>query len=127
MKRKYYLALALLLLTVSLVLNARPLVQSPSSATSGKLSGLILDLGQDRVSRAKIIVERKGLQREVISDDDGSYVIELPEGKYNVRVECDGFYPFKKKNVRVRSEVTTKMDISLTVGKSETLPRVAPN
>jgi hypothetical protein len=103
----------LLALTSSLILNAQPIVQSSSSAASGKLSGLILDPGEARAPGAKIIVEGKGLRREVVSADDGSYAIELPEGKYKVRIMLDGFHPSRKKSVRISSNVTTKLDITL--------------
>ena len=105
--------LTLLFLTSCLVLNAQSNSQSSLPVATGKLSGLILDPGEARVVSAKIIIEAKGFRREVISSDDGSYEIVLPEGKYKVRVELGGFYPSPKKTVRINSNATTKLDVTL--------------
>ena len=113
MKLESYILPTLLVLTFSLILKAQPIVQSPSSVTGGKLSGLILDPSEARVPGARIIVEGKEFRRDVVSADDGSYAIELPEGKYKVRVMLDGFYPSRKKTVRISSNVTTKLDVTL--------------
>ena len=62
---------------------------------------------------ARIIVESKGFRREVISADDGSYEIDLPEGKYKIRVERDGFYTSRKKTIRISSNAPIKLDVTL--------------
>ena len=105
--------LALIVLSFSLALKAQTVNQLAAPEASGKLSGLILDPGEARVVGAKIIIEAKGFRREVISTDDGSYEIALPEGKYKVIVEHDGFYPSRKKTVRISSNTTTKLDVTL--------------
>ena len=117
MKLMHYMILTILVLTFSFVSNAESFVQSSSFASTGKLAGLILDANEARVPAAKIIIEAKGFRREVTSAVDGSYEIELPEGKYKIRVEHDWFYPFKKKNIRVNSNATTRLDITLKVRK----------
>jgi uncharacterized membrane protein len=109
--------LAILILTLGCVSNAEPLAQSPSPASTGKFTGQILDANGAVVTVARIIVEAKGFKREVTTGIDGSYEFELPEGKYKIRVEHDWFYPFKKKNIRVGSNATTKLDITLNVRK----------
>jgi hypothetical protein len=114
MKLTSYILPMLLVLAFGLIPYARPVAQSPASVASGKLSGLILDPGEARVPGAKIIVEGKGFRREAVSADDGSYAIELPEGKYKVRVMLGGSYPSRKKTVRISSYVTTKLDVTLT-------------
>jgi len=87
----------------------------PSAPTqrTGILSGLILDPGQVRVPAAKILVEGKGFHRMVMSTDDGSYTIELPDGKYHVRATRGGFYPSRKKTVRIRSGAPVTANITL--------------
>jgi hypothetical protein len=113
MNLKKYIGLALIVLNFSLVLSAQSVTQLPAPETSGKLSGLILDPGEARVAGAKIIIEAKGFRREVTSADDGSYAIALPEGKYKVRVELGGFYPSRKKTIRISSNATTNLDVTL--------------
>jgi hypothetical protein len=107
------ICLVLLLRTSNLVTNAQSISQSSSLTLNGTLSGLILDPVEGRVTRAQIIIEAKGFRRMIKSADDGSYEIALPEGKYKVRVQLDGFYPSRKKSVRIRPNVTTKLDVTL--------------
>ena len=113
MKLACYLSLTFLILVSGLVSNTAPFIQSSSSASTGKLAGLILDIGEARVPKAKVIVEAKGFRRETVSADDGSYQIELPEGKYKVSVIRDDFYPFSKECVRIMPSVTTQLDVTL--------------
>jgi hypothetical protein len=113
MKLTKLLCLALVVITLSLVLKAQTVSQSSSPEAHGKLSGLVFDPGEARVVGAKIIIETKGFRREVITADDGSYEIALPEGKYKVRVELGGFYPSRKKTVRISSNATTRLDVTL--------------
>ena len=60
-----------------------------------------------------MIVEGKNFRRVVASADDGSYAIELPEGKYKVKVMSEGFYISSRKTVRIKSNGTTKLDVTL--------------
>ena len=108
------IGLALLILTSSLASNANSFIQSSSLSSTGKLSGLVLDRGEARVVGAKIIIERKDFRREVISSlDDGSYEVALPEGKYKVSVMAVGFHLFRRECVIIKSNATTKFNITL--------------
>ena len=107
MKLKRSISLAILILASSFVSSAE------SFASTGKLTGLILDQGGARVSGAKIIVHARGFRRELVSADDGSYQVALPRGKYTVTVTSDGFSPVSKEYVRVKWSSTTKLDITL--------------
>ena len=93
MRLNKYIVLAFLILTASSLLHAKQNTQSSSSIPAGKLMGLILDAGEARVPAAKIIVENECFRREVTSAAEGSYEVDLPEGKYKIRVESVGFYP----------------------------------
>ena len=92
-------------------------MSSTDKQSNGKLSGTIFDSNKAVIPATKIIIEGKGFNREIIADLEGSYQINIPEGKYKIKVEHDWFYPFKKKNVRVNSNDTTKLDITLKVRK----------
>ena len=113
MKLMICIGLMLLFLTSGLIPNAQAIGQSSSPIPTGTLSGLILDSVEARVSRAQIIIEAKGFRRVIMSADDGSYEIALPEGKYKVRVQLEGCYPYRKKGVRISSNITTKLNITL--------------
>ncbi len=94
------------------------MIQRSSAAPVGKLAGLVLDAGEARVVAARVIIESKGFRREVTSDNEGNYEVELPEGKYKIHAERADFYPSKKKSVRVNSNSTTRFDIILKVGRA---------
>jgi hypothetical protein len=79
----------------------------------GKLSGLILDPGEARVPAAKIIIEREGFRREVVSTNAGSYELDLPIANYTVTVIRDGFYPSRKSGVSIRSDSVTTLNVTL--------------
>src|SRR2546423_6433697 len=97
----------------SLVCAAAPLSHVTSPQPTGMLSGLILDPGEARISRATILVEGKEFRRMVTSGDDGSYKIELPEGKYKISVTRGGFYTSRKKTVRIRSDAALTLVVTL--------------
>jgi hypothetical protein len=111
------LACCIVLVVILAVGNVRShvlgLSQSAPTPQTGTLSGLILDHGQARIPAAKILVEGKGLRRTLTSGDDGSYTIELPDGKYRVSVARNGFYPSSKKTVRIRSNAAVTTNITL--------------
>ena len=105
--------LFILFLAAAVTLSAQPVPQPSPSPARGTLAGLILDPGGARVPAAKVIIEAKKFRREVVSDDDGRYSVDLPEGKYEVRVERDGFYPSRKKTISISLNVTTNLDVVL--------------
>ncbi len=107
------ISLVLAVAATVLVMNGQLAAQSSSPATGGKLSGLILDPGEARVVGARIIVEGKGFRREATSGGDGGYSLDLPEGKYKVKVLLGGFYPFQKKGVRITRGAETKLNVTL--------------
>jgi hypothetical protein len=113
-----YIGPTILAFAIGFASNAQSISQSPTSTQTGKLTGYTLDSHKSSVAAAKIIVESKGFRREAISDEEGHYEIDLPEGKYKVRAEHAWFYPTRWKSVRVSSGVTAHLDITFKVGKS---------
>ena len=101
----------ILILLTWVVLDAQVVSQQPQSEAMGKLTGLILDRGDARVPKAKIVVERKGFHREMTSEDDGRYEIELPVGSYAITVTRDGFHPTRNTDVQIRSNSQTTFNV----------------
>ena len=103
----------MVILLTSLVLNAQTVTQPTKSEPLGKLSGVIRDSGNARVAKAKITVEREGFRREVITADDGSYVIELPVNIFTVTITSDAFYPTRVVGVQIRADAVTDLPVVL--------------
>jgi len=111
MKLLHALCSTILLLITWLVIDAQIVSQQPQSETTGKVSGVILDRGDARVPKAKIIVERKGFRSELISEDDGRYEIELPVGSYTITVTHVGFHASQNTDVEIRSNSQTTFNV----------------
>ena len=105
-----YACVVLLILGACLKVDA-VLERSQTTGPQGTLAGMVLDPGKARVPRAKILLEAKGFKREITSADDGTYSIDLPEGKCKIRVERDGFYPFQKNGLRIVSGGLVRFDV----------------
>ena len=110
MKLTKYACVALLILGASLKVDA-VLDRSKATGRQGTLAGMVLDPNKARVPRAKILLETNGFKQEITTADDGSYSIDLPEGKYKIRVERDGFYTFRMNGIRIVSGGLVKLDV----------------
>src|SRR5215471_19245200 len=127
MKRLRTISLVLLVLTLSSMASAQPISRRHSHVAPGKLSGFILSPDGAGVPGAQITITSKGVKREILSAGDGSYEINLPTGKYKVSVARQGFYSSKEGLSVIRSNVTTKLDVTLSAGEGCSLPRIDPN
>ena len=113
MKLSRTIGSVVLVLLISVVLHAQSVRQPSTTESSGKLSGFILDPVAARVPGAKIIVEREGFRREIVSADDGSYELDLAVGDYTVTVVRLGFYQSRKSCVPIRSDSVTTINVTI--------------
>lgn len=92
------------------------LIYSPVSFAQqnpGMLVGLVNDQNGARIPDAKINIESKNLKKEIRSDAEGVFQIDLPAGTYQVSVESYGFRTFKRKDVQIRTHSTKALDAVL--------------
>jgi hypothetical protein len=99
-----------LLLTLVLCLAVNAVAQQASSGGAGKLAGMVTDPVGVYVSGARVVIKGKRLKRELWSENDGTYSVDLPPGTYSVRVTHPGFVPVRKR-VRITGEAITKLDV----------------
>lgn len=98
------------------LLQAGSLAQFASPRrTSGKLEGVVVDVNDARVANASVTIAGKRLKREVVSDEEGKFRIELPAGTYQFTVYSPGFAVFRGKDVKVQADFTTSLEIPLKV------------
>ncbi|HYH84380.1 MAG TPA: TonB-dependent receptor [Pyrinomonadaceae bacterium] len=110
-----------------------PAAFAQSQATSGNIEGRVLDPNGAVVPNASVTAKNKdtGLEKTATTDADGNYrIILLPPGTYTVRTSgLAGFQNATLDNVPVSVGGATTLDISLSVGGTETIidvPSEAP-
>ena len=82
------------------------------AATTGKVTGRVIDDGGDALPGANVVLE--GTKRGATSDLDGYYfILSVEPGTYQVRATMVGYSPSVKTGVRVRSDLTTTTDLTL--------------
>jgi uncharacterized membrane protein len=102
------------LLTLS-IFNAAASRTASQVLATGRIDGLTTDLLDISVPKAIVKFESETLTREVVSDESGKFLIDLPASVYKVTVQRFGIYdPYQRKGVKVRSGKTKKLEIELT-------------
>ena len=99
----------LLLVNLFLILPGFSFAQS-----SGKISGKITDASTgEPIPFTNVVIE--GTSYGAASDFEGEYIIVyVPSGTYNVLASYIGYVKTKTTNVRVLTDLTTKLDFTLT-------------
>jgi outer membrane receptor protein involved in Fe transport len=100
------IGMALLALTV--------LIGEVEAGTTGKISGKVVDAKtKEPLLGANVVLVGKPLGGAV--DIDGNYfIINIPPGKYQVRVTAVGYSPSTVDNVNVSADQTTKLDFEVS-------------
>jgi hypothetical protein len=98
------------------LLQASSIAQSASpKRLIGKLEGVVVDTNEARIVKASVKIEGRRIKREVISNEEGLFQVELPVGMYQITVYSPGFGVFQRKGVKVQANSTTKVEIPLKV------------
>ena len=87
----------------------------------GSLRGQVLDeLGGAIIGASVTVIDSKGVEKSVITNDGGSYVVNgLAPGKYTVRATNAGFGMSETPDVEVTSGKPVQFDITLKVAIEE--------
>jgi Carboxypeptidase regulatory-like domain len=81
-------------------------------AVGARLSGTVMDADESSVPVARVTLAspETGFARQFVTDDEGNFIFpEVPPGRYQLRVEKEGFSTF------------LQSDVVLTVGQSTSL------
>ena len=110
-----YARLLLTALLVFAIFNDASSQTGRQVSATGRIDGETRDLIGISVPGAIVKFESEILTREIVSDESGKFLIDLPGTVYKVTVQRFGIYdPYQRKNVRVRSGKTKKLEIELT-------------
>lgn len=89
----------------------------PNASGSGTITGTITDAAT-KSSLMDVVVTATALQlsgeQVVVSDGSGSYWIpQLPQGEYTLRFDKDGYKPYSRSGVQLRSGATLRINAEL--------------
>jgi catecholate siderophore receptor len=110
-----------LLLVVCLSLVLAPLQLFASTSQPGRLSGRIVDQTGAPLASARVIVKTVGTDavRQVTTDSDGRFTLDLEPGEYSVLVSADGFQQAERR-ITIGTLAPPALDLVLPVaGLSE--------
>jgi hypothetical protein len=93
-----------------------------SSAQTGRMVGMVVDVNGSRIAGATITVEREKFERVVKSDEEGRFEVEAPSGTYELTVEQPGFKKFHLPNFRFAAGTCDLVNIHMNVSMPR-LPR----
>ena len=107
-----------------IVAGAIFLFGSAWAGTTGQLSGVIHDAKTgEPISLASVAVPE--LKRGAVTDAQGSYsILNLPAGRYSVRVSLLGYVSTLRQNVEIIPDFNTKLDLNLESTVLTNVPEV---
>lgn len=94
-----------------------------AQSTFGEIRGTVTDPTGQLVSGAIIKLTNAGTNdaRETRSNDQGLYtLLNLPPGKWQLRIEKEGFQPFVTSEIDLRARDVVRIDASLAIGQVAT-------
>jgi len=94
------------------------------AGTTGQLSGVVHDAKTgEPISLASVAIPE--LKRGGVTDAQGNYsILNLPAGKYSVRVSLLGYVPVLRQNVEIVPDFNTKLDFAVESTVLTNVPEV---
>ena len=100
--------------TVLLLVRITPIALAQTSA--GTLQGAVTDPSGAVIPAAAVMVSSEaGAVRTVVTDAKGSYRIELPSGRYSIRITKPGFTPFERTDVVIAGSRAENVNAQLYI------------
>ncbi len=90
-----------------------------AQVNTSAIAGLITDESGSVVPNATVVITQTGtgLSRTVTTSDNGEYVVpQLPPGRYEVKVEAQGFQSVVANNISLDIAQRARFDVSLHLG-----------
>ena len=81
---------------------------------TGIITGSVFDPQGAVIPDATVVIQNALLKREVKTDENGEYRIELPAWTYQLTVEREDFCKYKKEGIRIERGEKRILDVELT-------------
>lgn len=79
----------------------------------GWVKGKVIGPYDSTISSAPIIISGDGSTRRTVTDNEGTYEIEVPAGLYTITTEVPNYFPFQRAPFRVKAQTSTLINLSL--------------
>ena len=86
---------------------------STHGQSDGVIQGVVKDPNGGKIVKATVFVESNSDRWTLFTDDQGSYKARLPDGKYRVRAQMDGFSPSGIRRVKIRNGTNSEVSFTL--------------
>ena len=107
--RNFFCAqLFILLVSISQAVSAQ-------GGQTSTITGTVVDPNNGRIVGAQVTVESTHVRREVETNDEGNFVVELPPDDYRISVEKAGFKRFVLLSFRTQKASQHNVTIRLKV------------
>ena len=100
---------------------------TPSLRLDHKQNGILLNLACQPISGAHLTFTNKRIAREIISADDGKFVIDLYAGNYSLSVAIDGRKEIKPNELFVQRAKNGDVRLLVNTGIESTCPCFEPD
>jgi hypothetical protein len=101
----------LTLIIFVLIISGASFAQTSAGSQTGKLKGTVKDAAHAIMPNVTMVLDSGSVRRQIISDENGNYEIDLPLGTYTLTATKEGYRPPKTRRFRLRADVVTTLDI----------------
>ena len=118
--------LSLVLSVLNVYGKAKP-GQRPEAAQTSRIVGVVLDKNDARIVDASVKIENKDYRRQLRSDDEGRFEVELPPGIYQITVKRQGFRKFQLSPFHAKVGIQELVNIHMEVATPESPLKITSN
>lgn len=122
--RTISIILLALVAAVSIFAGQRRSATRAQNSQMSKIVGVVVDVNDARIAEATIRIKNEQFSREVWSDDEGKFAVELPAGVYQITVEAPGFRRVRLSPFRVNAKTRESVNIRMEVAQPRGLLKV---
>src|SRR5258705_13325303 len=104
--------------------------QPPSpqhDTTTSRLVGTVIDKNDARIAGAVIRIENASYRKELQTDDNGVFQLELPAGSYRITVEMSGFKRYVIPSFSTDSKISSRITVRMRVRAPQSPLKIKDN